>query len=76
MREELTHGDINRAQNLFREIKVALNFNFSLTCACEFDMINVCDVLAAIYAYAQLWCPYKSYGSVYKVLEFVVLSRR
>jgi len=53
MREELTHGDINRAWNLFREIKIALNFNFPLTCACEFDMINVCDVLVTIYAYAR-----------------------
>ncbi len=76
MREELADGDINRAWNLFTEIQIVLNFNFSLTCPCEFDMINVCNVLAAIYAYAQLCRQYESHGSVYEVREFVVLSGR
>ena len=76
MREELECGDIKCAWNLFAESEIALNFNFSLTCTCEFDMIDVCDILAAIYACARLWCPYESHGYVYKVLAFVILSRR
>ena len=55
---------INIVDENFFHVKI-----FPLTHTCESDMIDVCDVLAVVYALAQLRYPYKSRGCMCKVLK-------